>query len=67
MQDGLYRMSDESLLVQNGMVIDGTGAAPVHADVLIENGRVAEVIPHPQPPSTAFDYERRSGRTIPHY
>lgn len=32
-------------LIRNGVVVDGTGADPVRADVLIEDGRIARVAP----------------------
>jgi len=32
-------------LVAGGRVFDGTGAAPVEADVVVEDGRIAEVGP----------------------
>lgn len=34
------------ILICNGTVYDGTGAAPVQADVLIEGGKVAAIGPH---------------------
>ena len=36
-------MSDETILIRNGTVIDGTGAPLFHADILIERGRIAEI------------------------
>lgn len=39
-------MSD-SILIQNGTVIDGTGGAPYQADVLVENGKIVEIFRAP--------------------
>ncbi len=36
-------MSEPTLVIRNGTVIDGTGGAPVEADVRIVGGRIAEV------------------------
>ncbi len=33
------------LLITNGTILDGTGAPPFGADVLIENGRITDIIP----------------------
>jgi N-acyl-D-aspartate/D-glutamate deacylase len=33
-------------IIQHGTVIDGTGAARFAADVLIRDGKIAEVAPH---------------------
>jgi N-acyl-D-aspartate/D-glutamate deacylase len=33
----------ESILIRGGTVVDGTGTAPVTADVLVEDGKIAEV------------------------
>ncbi len=34
-------MSD--LVIKNGTIVDGTGAARYRADVLVTNGRIAEI------------------------
>lgn len=34
------------LLIQNGMVVDGTGNAPYRADVAVENGTIVAIEPH---------------------
>jgi N-acyl-D-aspartate/D-glutamate deacylase len=36
-------------IIQHGTVINGTGAARFAADVLIQEGRIAEVAPHVPP------------------
>ncbi|MCC7162421.1 MAG: amidohydrolase family protein [Anaerolineae bacterium] len=36
-------MSQESVLIRNGTIMDGTGSAPFLADLLVENGRIAEI------------------------
>jgi N-acyl-D-amino-acid deacylase len=36
-------MAKYDLLIRNGLVVDGTGAPPVHADIAIAGGRIAEV------------------------
>ena len=36
-------MSDHDLVIRGGTVIDGTGRAPVEADVAIVNGKIAQV------------------------
>lgn len=38
-------MSDFDVLIRNGNIIDGTGAAPYIADVAITNGRIAQIAP----------------------
>lgn len=38
-------MSAHDLVIRNGLVVDGTGAAPVSADVAITNGVITEVGP----------------------
>lgn len=38
-------MPNEPLWIRNGTILDGTGAPPLCADVLVENGRIAEIIP----------------------
>jgi hypothetical protein len=46
----------QSLLIQNATVIDGTGAPPRQADVLISNGRIVADGPNlPAPNSTRLD------------
>lgn len=37
------------LLIRGGTVVDGTGSAPYAADVAVENGRIVEVAPCPEP------------------
>lgn len=48
------------LLIRGGTIIDGTGAPPFHADLLIENGRIAAIIPagseHDVHPSSVVRY-----------
>jgi len=39
-------MSPSQLLLRGGLVFDGTGAPPLHADVLIEGTQVARIAPH---------------------
>lgn len=39
-------------LIQNGTVIDGTGASAIHGDVLIENDRILDILPQPPNPNT---------------
>jgi N-acyl-D-amino-acid deacylase len=34
-----------NILITNGLVLDGTGAAPYHANILIAGGRIADIIP----------------------
>lgn len=44
------------LLIQGGMVVDGTGAPPARADVAIQDGRISaigEINPHPEAPVLA--------------
>ena len=41
--------------IQHGTVIDGTGAARFAADVLIRDGRIAEVAPHVPPVGEVID------------
>ena len=36
------------ILIQNGTVYDGTGAPPIQADVLVDDGKIAMVAPHGQ-------------------
>ena len=43
------------ILIRGGTLVDGTGASPRHADVLVEQGRVADVMP---PGSGAVAAER---------
>jgi N-acyl-D-aspartate/D-glutamate deacylase len=38
-------MSEHDLVIRNGTVVDGTGAAPVTADVAVTNGVIVEVGP----------------------
>ena len=46
----------QSLLIQNATLIDGTGAPPRQADVLVSNGRIVAVGPNlPAPNSTRLD------------
>ena len=40
--------------IQHGTVIDGTGAARFTADVLLRDGKIAEVAPHLTPLGEAF-------------
>jgi len=42
-----------SILIQNGVVYDGSGSPPIEADVLIEGERIAAVGPHLAVPSGA--------------
>ena len=45
-------MSDpRPLVVRNGLVVDGTGAPAVHADVAIRDGVITEVGPASTPPA----------------
>src|SRR5581483_3566294 len=39
----------ERLWIRRGTVIDGTGAPPLRADILVEDGRIAELTPYPSP------------------
>ena len=41
------------LVIEGGTVVDGTGAAPVRADVLIESGRIAAMGRFDKPPDAA--------------
>ena len=41
--------------IQYGTVVDGTGVARFAADVLIHDGRVAEVAPHVPPVGEVID------------
>lgn len=34
------------ILIQNGLLYDGTGAPPSESDILIENGKIARIAPH---------------------
>ena len=36
-------MSDATLIIRNGTVIDGSGGAPFEADVAIANGKITQV------------------------
>ncbi|MFN9083884.1 MAG: hypothetical protein ACK5XD_02770, partial [Acidobacteriota bacterium] len=46
----------QSLLIQNATLIDGTGAPPRQADVLVSNGRIVAVgLNRPAPNSTRLD------------
>ena len=38
-------MSEHDLVIRNATVVDGTGAAPVQADVAVSDGRVTAVGP----------------------
>lgn len=42
-------MSDSRLLIRGGTILDGTGAPPARADLLIENGRIAQFFPSDSP------------------
>jgi N-acyl-D-aspartate/D-glutamate deacylase len=42
-------MSDRDLLIRGGDVVDGTGAAAVHADIRVREGRIVEVAPGLRP------------------
>lgn len=35
----------DKIIISGGMILDGTGARPMRGDVLIEDGRIAEVFP----------------------
>jgi len=39
-------MADYDLLIRNGEIIDGTGAAPARLDVAVRNGRIVKVAAH---------------------
>ncbi len=36
-------MSDNSLVIRNATIVDGTGAEPFEGDVALENGVITEV------------------------
>lgn len=42
-------MRDVDLIISGGEVVDGTGAPPVRADVLVRDGRIAELLPPDAP------------------
>ena len=39
-----------SVLIRNGLVVDGTGRAAFPADVLVEGDRIADILPRPASP-----------------
>ena len=41
-----------SVLIRNGLVVDGTGSEAVPADVLVEGDRIAAVLPRPASPAS---------------
>lgn len=53
------------LLIMGGLVDDGSGAHPVHVDVLVERGRVARVEPQLLPPPGAEVVDARGLELLP--
>ena len=33
------------LLIQNGLIVNGTGGKPFHGDVAVENGKIVRIAP----------------------